>query len=107
MEKLKPLPNRGLHSNNLTKGSNKMKYTKIVWKDVNYPRGLGELASFYGYEASFTLGNIPGIFTYNVENKSLVYFHHSSNPDVTIIKRVIGIITLWIEKLPSVIKLPE
>ena len=84
-----------------------MKYTKIVWEDVFYPRGLGELTSFYGYEARFTLGNIPGIFTYNVVNKSLVYLHYSCNPDITIIKRVIGIITFWLEKLPSVIKLPE
>ena len=84
-----------------------MKFTKIVWEDVNYPRGLGELASFFGYEARFTLGNIPGVFTYNVEKKSLIYMHYSSNPDIIIIKRVLGIISLWVEKLPSVIKLPE
>lgn len=84
-----------------------MKFTKILWKDVNYPRGLGELATFYGYVARFTLGDIPGILTYNVKDKTLIYFHYSSNPDITIIKRAVGIVSLWVEKLPSEISLPN
>ena len=79
---------------------------KIVWENVNCPSDLGELTLVKGDLKIYTPYKIPGVFAYNVKTRNLGYFDYSSNPDITIIKCVLRIISLCVNKMPSEISLP-
>lgn len=65
------------------------------------PVGLGELRSIDDKESIYTIGNFPGVLVYNWESKSLKYYLYSMNTDKAVIRRVITIVTMWLDKLPS------
>ena len=83
-----------------------MKHVEVLWKKVNYPLGLGLLFDVRNDETAYTLGDFPGIILYNGNTRTLKYYDLTSKPDITIIKRMLGIISLCVNKTPSEISLP-
>lgn len=78
----------------------------IIWENVNYPVGLGQLADVRRDETMYSLGNLPGILIFKGESKTIEYYDCTENPNINIIKRVIAIVSLWLEKIPSKISMP-
>lgn len=78
----------------------------ITWENVKYPVGLGQLADVRRDETMYSLGNFPGILIFKGESKNIEYYDCTENPDINIIKRVIAIVSLWVEKMPSKISIP-
>lgn len=83
-----------------------MKQVIILWEKVEYPIGLGRLIDVRNDETTYSLGDFPGLIIYKGNEKTLKYYNLSSKPDITIIKRILGIISLFLNKLPSEISLP-
>ena len=83
-----------------------MNHVKILWEKVNFPVGLGRLMDIRNDETAYSLGDLPGIVIYKGNEKTLEYYDCTNNPDINIIKRVIAIVSLWVEKIPSKIKIP-
>lgn len=79
---------------------------RITWENVKYPVGLGQLVDVRGDEALHSLGNLPGILIFKGESKTIEYYDCRENPNINIIKRVIAIVSLWVEKIPSKISIP-
>ena len=90
----------------LKKGNSKMKNVNILWKGVSYPIGLGRLIDVRNDETAYSLGDFPGIIIYSGNERTLKYYDLSSKPDISTIKRILGIISLFLNKLPSEISLP-
>lgn len=83
-----------------------MEGISIIWENVKYPVGLGHLVDVRSDETMYSLGNLPGILIFKGESKTIEYYDCTKNPDINIIKRVIAIVSLWVEKIPSKIRIP-
>lgn len=83
-----------------------MKHVSIIWKDIDFPRGLGVLVNGMRDITMYTIGYYPGFLIYKGEARELEYYSATIHPDMNVIKRVTGIVSLWINKLPAEVKLP-
>lgn len=83
-----------------------MKHVSVIWENVKFPIGLGTLISIVRDETLITLDIFPGMLSYKGNTRTLEYYSYSNSNELKETKRVIAIVSLWINKLPDVIKIP-